>query len=457
MVNYDYIIIGSGQAGTPLAFSLSQKGTVAIIEKGKLGGTCVNNGCIPTKTYVASARRIWDSLHGEELGIEIPAGTKANLKKIKDRKDKLINASREGIEKGIADNKNITLYRAEAHFISNHEIEVNGEHISSKNIFINVGGRAFVPKEYQNAPYFTNENILETTELPEHLIIIGGSYIGLEFGQMFKRFGSKVTIVERDKKLIAREDVEVSETIAEILKAEGLKLVFNAKEITLSQKNDTGICLTINGDESHVIRGSHVLLAIGRQPNTDTLNLQNTSIALTKKGFIEVNDFCESNVEGVFAIGDCNGKGAFTHTSYNDFQIVESFISGKKDRKISDRITTYGLFIDPPMGRVGMTKTQAVSKGHNVLVAHRAMSKVGRAKEKGETLGFMEAIIDADTQQFLGACILGVGGDEIINGITNLMYAKQPYTIFRDAVHIHPTVSELIPTMLEDLKLLYKK
>lgn len=457
MLNYDYIIIGSGQAGTPLAFSLSKKGTVAIIEKGKIGGTCLNNGCIPTKTYIASARRIWDSMHGEELGIEIPAGTKANLKKIKDRKDKLINTSREGIEKAIIDNKNITLYRAEAQFISNYEIEVNGEHISSKNIFINVGARAFIPEEYQNIPHFTNENILETTELPEHLIIIGGSYIGLEFGQMFKRFGSKITIVERDEKLIGREDAEVSETIADILKAEGLEIVLNAKKIALDLKNDGTICLTINGDKPQVITGSHVLLAIGRLPNTDTLNLRNTSIELNKRGFIEVNDYCQTNIEGIFALGDCNGKGAFTHTSYNDFQIVERFILGKKNRKISDRVTTYGLFIDPPMGRVGMTKDEAISKGHNILVAHRAMSRVGRAKEKGETLGFMEAIIDADTQLFLGACILGVGGDEIINGITNLMYAKQPYTIFRDAVHIHPTVSELIPTMLEDLKPINKK
>ena len=457
MINYDYIIIGSGQAGTPLAFSLSEKGKVALIEKAKIGGTCLNNGCIPTKTYVASARRAWESLHGEELGIEIPAGSKTNLKKVKARKDKLINTSRDGIEKAISDNKNITLYKAEAQFISNYEIQVNGKHISSKNIFINVGARAYIPEEYQSIPYFTNENILETTDLPEHLIIIGGSYIGLEFGQMFKRFGSKVTIVERAERLIAREDAEVSDTIAKILKAEGIELILNAKKTTISAKNDGGINLSINGNRPNTITGSHVLLAIGRVPNTDTLNLQNTSIKLSKKGYIEVNDYCETNVEGIFALGDCNGKGAFTHTSYNDFQVVQSFISGEKNRKISDRIPTYGLFIDPPMGRVGMTKSEAISQGYRILIAHRDMSQVGRAKEKGEVLGFMEALIDADTQQFLGACILGVGGDEIINGITNLMYAKAPYTIFRDAVHIHPTVSELIPTMLADLQPIPKK
>jgi pyruvate/2-oxoglutarate dehydrogenase complex dihydrolipoamide dehydrogenase (E3) component len=450
MKKFDFIIIGSGQAGIPLAFSLSKKGTVALIEKSLLGGTCVNNGCTPTKAYVASARRIWDVFHGEEMGIETPAGAKANLEKIKARKDILVNNSREGIEKSIADNDNITLFRGEAHFLSNSDITVNDQSITATQIFINVGARAVIPEEYKQVDYLTNIDILELTQLPEHLMIIGGSYIGLEFGQMFRRFGSKVTIIERGDRLISREDNNVSDTIAYIMKSEAVELKFNAKEINVWQ-NDNGISIKINGVDKEII-GSHLLLAVGRVPNTDTLQLENTSINFDEKGYIVVDDYCKTSVDGIFAIGDCNGKGGFTHTSYNDFQIVEDYIMGNKKIKISDRITTYGLFIDPPLGRVGMTKSEAAKQGFDVLIANIPMSKIARAKEKGETKGFMEAIIDAKTNQFLGACVLGVGGDEIINGFTNLMYAKKPYTIFRDAVHIHPTVTELIPTMLKNLK-----
>lgn len=453
MKNFDYIIIGSGQAGVPLAFSLSKKGTVAIVEKSFLGGTCVNNGCIPTKAYVASARRMWDAFHGDALGIEIPDGTKANLEKIKARKDKLVHESRFGIEKSLTSNENITLYKAEAYFLSDYVVQVGDTAITAKKIFINVGARAVVPQTYEGVPFYTNENILEIKDIPKHLIIIGGSYIGLEFGQIFRRFGSEVTIIESHEKLIAKEDDTVCDAVAEILKIEGIQLVFNAKEIAAIENNQDGITVTIDKSE---IKGSHLLLAVGRLPNTDTLRIENTHIEVDEKNYIKVNDYCQTNVEGIFAIGDCNGKGAFTHTSYNDFQIVESFLLSKKERKISDRITTYGLFIDPPLGRIGMTKKEALEKGYEVLVAHRPMTKVGRAKEKGESLGFMEAVIDAKTNLFLGACVLGVGGDEIINGITNLMYGKQPYTVFRDAVHIHPTVSELIPTMLETLKPIHK-
>ena len=453
MKNFDYIIIGSGQAGVPLAFSLSKKGTVAIVEKSFLGGTCVNNGCIPTKAYVASARRMWDAFHGDALGIEIPDGTKANLEKIKARKDKLVYESRFGIEKSLTSNENITLYKAEAYFLSDYVVQVGDTAITAKKIFINVGARAVVPQAYAGVPFYTNENILEIKDIPKHLIIIGGSYIGLEFGQIFRRFGSEVTIIESHEKLIAKEDDTVCDAVAEILKIEGIQLVFNAKEIAAIENNQDGISVTIDKSE---IKGSHLLLAVGRLPNTDTLRIENTHIEVDGKNYIKVNDYCQTNVEGIFAIGDCNGKGAFTHTSYNDFQIVESFLLSKKERKISDRITTYGLFIDPPLGRIGMTKKEALEKGYEVLVAHRPMTKVGRAKEKGESLGFMEAVIDAKTNLFLGACVLGVGGDEIINGITNLMYGKQPYTVFRDAVHIHPTVSELIPTMLETLKPIHK-
>lgn len=449
MKKFDYIIIGSGQAGVPLAFSLSKTGTVAVIEKSFVGGTCVNSGCTPTKAYVASARRIWDAFHGDELGIDIPDGTKANLKKIKARKDVIVNDSRSGITKAFEDNDKITLFEGVAHFVSNYEIAVADENLTAPKIFINVGARAFVPKEYEDLPFYTNQNILELTDLPEHLIIIGGSYIGLEFGQMFRRFGSKVTIIERNDTLIGREDDNVTATVAEIMAMEGVDVVLNAQDIDVSQMGKGNIAVKVGNRE---IKGSHLLLAIGRLPNTDTLKLENTTIELDKKGYVKVNDYCQTNVDGIFALGDCNGEGAFTHTSYNDFQIVQSFLLGKKERKISDRISTYGLFIDPPLGRVGMTKKQALAKGYEVLAAYRPMTKVGRAKEKGETIGFMEAVIDSKTNLFLGACVLGVGGDEVINSITTLMYANQPYTVLRDAVPLHPTVSELIPTMLEELK-----
>lgn len=449
MKKFDYIIIGSGQAGVPLAFSLSKTGTVAVIEKSFVGGTCVNSGCTPTKAYVASARRIWDAFHGDELGIDIPDGTKANLKKIKARKDVIVNDSRSGITKAFEDNDKITLFEGVAHFVSNYEIAVGDENLTAPKIFINVGARAFVPKEYEDLPFYTNQNILELTDLPEHLIIIGGSYIGLEFGQMFRRFGSKVTIIERNDTLIGREDDNVTATVAEIMAMEGVDVVLNAQDIDVSQMGKGNIAVKVGNRE---IKGSHLLLAIGRLPNTDTLKLENTTIELDKKGYVKVNDYCQTNVDGIFALGDCNGEGAFTHTSYNDFQIVQSFLLGKKERKISDRISTYGLFIDPPLGRVGMTKKQALAKGYEVLTVYRPMTKVGRAKEKGETIGFMEAVIDSKTNLFLGACVLGVGGDEVINSITTLMYANQPYTVLRDAVPLHPTVSELIPTMLEELK-----
>lgn len=451
MKKFDYIIIGSGQAGIPLAFNLSKLGEVkiALIEKSQLGGSCVNNGCIPTKAYVASARRIWDAMHGAEMGIEIPKGAKANLKKIKKRKDEITKLSRVNIEEAVKRNVKLTLFKGEAHFLNDKEIAIGKEKITAKQIFINVGARPVEPEEYQEVDYLTNESILQLTEIPQHLIIIGGSYIGLEFAQMFKRFGSKVTIIEQNEKLIDREDSTVSDTVAEILTSDGVEMVLGAKDISVKQHKKESISVKVKGKE---IKGSHLLLAIGRIPNSDTLQLENTSIKLDKKGYIKVNEYCQTNVDGVFAMGDCNGQGAFTHTSYNDFQIVASFIRGEKKRKISDRITTYGLFIDPPLGRVGMTKKEALEKGHKILVGYRPMATIGRAIEKGETQGFMEAVVDAKTNLFLGACVFGVGGDEIINGVINLMYAKQPYTAFRDAIHIHPTVSELFPTMLQKLE-----
>lgn len=448
---FDSIIIGSGQAGTPLVFSLASKGKkVAFIEKTQVGGTCLNVGCTPTKTYVASARRMWDIAHSNDVGVDFDGSFSANMQSIKERKDALIAKSHQGIYKGIETNEHIHFFKGEAQFISDNEVQVNDTILTAKEIFINVGGRAFVPEEYKDIPHLTNVSILDLNELPKHLIIIGGSYIGLEFGQIFKRFGSRVTIIERGDRIIRKEDKDISEEILNFLKADGIEFVFNAKKIVPSY-NGEEVTLKIN--ESTEVSGSHLLLAIGRKPNTDILKIENTAISLDDRGFINVDDQCQTNINGIFALGDCNGKGAFTHTAYNDYQIVENYLFGDKTRKISDRIPTYGLFVDPPLGRCGMTKAAALDKGIKVLEGKRAMKKIARAKEKAETFGFMSVLVNADTEQIIGACVLGTGGDEVITSILNVMYAKQSYKLIRDSMVLHPTISELIPTTLENLSL----
>jgi len=451
--HYDAIIIGSGQAGTPLVFKMASKGKkVAFIEKEHLGGTCLNIGCTPTKTYVASARRMWDAQHGEELGVLIPEGATVDLQKVKARKDALIKKSVDGITGGVEKSKNITLYKGEARFEGNKIIVVNGEQLTGDEIYINVGGRPFIPEGFEDVDYLTNQSILQLESLPEHLIIVGGSYIGLEFGQMFRRFGCKVTIIERGSTIIKREDTEVSQHILSFLRAEGIEFRLNANCISGKQVDNGQISVTVDCNEgSPEITGSHLLLAVGRRQNTDLLNLERTDIKTNERGFIEVNDYLQTSVADVYALGDCNGKGAFTHTAYNDYEIVAENKFDGKDRKVSDRILTYGLFVDPPLGRAGMTKQEALKKGYEILEAKRPMSRIARAKEKGETKGFMSTIIDAKTQKILGATVLGVGGDEIISSILNMMYADAPYTIIRDSVQPHPTISELIPTMLENL------
>lgn len=454
MRQYDAIIIGSGQAGTPLVFKLASAGQkVAFIEKEHVGGTCLNVGCTPTKTYVASARRMWDASHGAELGIEIPEGTKANLKNIKARKDALISKSVNGILAGLKGIKNIDFYEGEARFDGQKIVEVNNVQLTAGNIYINVGARPFIPKDFADVNYHDNQSILELEEVPEHLIIVGGSYIGLEFGQIFRRLGSKVTIIERGSTIIGREDEDVSETIFQFLKQEGIEFRLNAT--CLSGENNPSGGLTVHVDCTNgapAITGSHLLLAVGRTPNTDTLNLGATGIKTNSRGFIEVNDYLETSVSGIYALGDCNGKGAFTHTAYNDYEIIAENLFDGKDRKISDRIVTYGLFTDPPLGRAGMTLEQAKQSGKKLKVGFRKMSDVARAREKGETNGFMRVIVDAETKKILGASILGTGGDEVISGILNIMYAGASYETIRDSVQAHPTVSELIPTLLEGIK-----
>ena len=454
MKKFDAIVIGSGQAGTPLVFRLAKAGMqVAFIEKKHLGGTCLNVGCTPTKTYVASARRMWDAQNGEDLGIEIPDGAVANMKKIKARKDALIKKSVDGITKGVTDNEKITYIKGEAKFKAEKTIEVNGELLTAPEIYINVGGRPFVPKDFEKTCFLTNESLLELDKIPEHLLIVGGSYIGLEFGQMFKRFGAEVSIFEKGERIIHREDEKTSSTVQKFMEDEGV--TFHLDKECISGKREADDSITIiakdaDGNETKVT-GSHLLLAVGRRPNTDTLGLENAGIETNDKGFIKVNDYLETNVKGIYALGDCNGEGAFTHTAYNDYEIIAENRFDGKDRKVSDRILTYGLFVDPPLGRVGMTKAQAIEKGLDILVGERPMSKISRAKEKGETNGYMSVVVDAQSEQILGATVLGVGGDEIISGFVNIMYAGSGYTTIRDSIQPHPTVSELIPTMLESL------
>ncbi|MEZ5047184.1 MAG: L-histidine N(alpha)-methyltransferase [Chitinophagaceae bacterium] len=449
MKKYDAIIIGSGQAGTPLVFNLAEKGyTIAFIEKKEVGGTCLNVGCTPTKTYVASARRMWDIAHSKDVGVDFEGSFKANMESIKNRKDKLITNSVNGIRKSLENYPNIDFIEGEAKFISNYEIEVQNNIITAPQIFINVGGRPMIPEEYNSIPYLTNESILELNELPKHLIIIGASYIGLEFGQIFKRFGSDVTIIERSNRIINREDEEQSEEILKFLKEDGIQFVLNSKSIVPSYDGNK---INIRVNDNQTISGTHLLLAIGRKANTDLLQISNTDIQVDDRAYIKVNDYCQTNIDGIFAMGDCNGQGAFTHTAYNDFQIVDNYLFGNKTRKISDRITTYGLFVDPPLGRCGLTKKQALEKGINLLEGKRKMKIIARAKEKAETHGFMSILVDADSDLIVGASILGTGGDEIITSILNVMNSKMPYKLIRDSIVLHPTISELIPTTLEKL------
>lgn len=450
---YDAIIIGSGQAGTPLAFQFAKrKQSVAFIEKEHFGGTCLNVGCTPTKAYVASARRMWDYQQMEALGVDVKGSAQINLKKVKERKDNLVRSSVEGIAKGIEEDKNITVFKGKAEFTDLKTVTVNGQQLTAPQIFINVGGRPRIPEGFDSVPYLTNQSILELQEVPKHLIIIGGSYIGLEFGQMFRRFGSKVSIIEMNPHLIGREDEEISRTVEEILMNEGVHLRLKAKCISASLLDHERIRVDVDCEDGPpTLEGTHLLLATGRILNGDQLNLEATGLSLNDRGVIPVNDSLETKQKGIFALGDCNGKGAFTHTSYNDFEIISDHLWGKGKRKVSDRITTYSLFIDPPLGRAGMTRQQALDQGYEILEASYPMKKIARAREKGETQGLMNIIVDRQTNKILGAAVLGTGGDEIITSILQVMYADEPYTVIRDSVIPHPTISELIPTMLEEL------
>ncbi len=413
----------------------------------------MNDGCTPTKTYVASARRIRDARNGAELGIHIPEGATADLKRIKSRKDKIVKESVESISSGVENEENITFFNGQANFTGKKMIHVNDVELTAPEIYINTGARAVIPESLEQLDYLTNESILQLEELPEHLLIVGGSYIGLEFGQMFRRFGSKVTIIEKGPAIIGREDSEISENILDFLQEEGIEFRLNTSCIGGIQNNDNSVTLKLDCKQgAPEISGSHLLIGVGRRPNTDSLNLKACGIKTDDRGYIHVNEYLETNVEGIYALGDCNGKGAFTHTSYNDFEIIADNKFNNKNRKVSDRITAYNLYIDPPLGRAGLTRKAALEKGVKLLEATMPMSKVSRAKEKGETKGMMQIIVNAENLRIIGAAILGVGGDEVIGSILQNMYTDVPYTVMKNAVISHPTVSELLPTLLKGLK-----
>ncbi len=449
---FDAIIVGAGQAGPSLAGRLTAAGnTVAVIERKLVGGTCVNTGCIPTKTLVASAHAAHLARRGAEYGVGTGEVT-VDMTKVKARKDGIVLDDRQGVETWLEGMDGASLIRGHARFVDPHTLDVDGRLLSADRIFLNVGGRAVAPDfpGLSDIDYLTNVGILELDSVPEHLVIIGGSYIALEFAQMYRRFGARVTVVERGPRLTSREDEDVSATIKEILEAEGIDIVLNATDIRFT-KQDNGFEVT-PAEGAAPIAGTHLLVAVGRVPNTDDLGLQNAGVRTDKRGYIEVDDQLRTSAEHIWAMGDCNGKGAFTHTSYNDYEIVAANLLDDDPRRVSDRVPTYALYIDPPLGRAGLTVDQVRSSGRKALVAKRPMTRVGRAVEKGETQGFMKVVVDAETEEILGAAILGVGGDEVIHSILDIMTAKLPYTAISRTMHIHPTVSELVPTLLQDLQ-----
>jgi pyruvate/2-oxoglutarate dehydrogenase complex dihydrolipoamide dehydrogenase (E3) component len=452
---FDAIIIGTGQAGPYLAGRIAGAGMkVAVVERKLIGGTCVNTGCIPTKTMVADAYAAHMAGRAADFGVVIEGGVRMDMRHVKARHDSVSGASRTGLEKWLGGMENCTLYRGHARFESPWEIRVGDERLASDRIFINVGGRAAVPPMpgVNEIEFLTNSSMMEVDFLPKHLLIVGGSYVGLEFGQMFRRFGSEVTIVEMAPRLVHREDQDVSDAIREILEREGIQIRLNAKCIGFSRRGSEMMTRMDCSEGAPELASTHVLLAVGRRPNTDDLGLDQAGVEVDERGFILVDDELCTNVPGIWALGDCNGRGAFTHTAYNDGEIAAANLLDHDHRRVSDRITAYALYTDPPLGRAGMTEAEVLRTGRKALVGKRLMTKVGRAVEKAETQGFMKAVVDAETNQILGAAILGTCGDEAIHSLLDVMYAKAPYTLVRRAVHIHPTVSELIPTMLGDLR-----
>jgi pyruvate/2-oxoglutarate dehydrogenase complex dihydrolipoamide dehydrogenase (E3) component len=451
---YDAIIIGAGQAGPSLAGSLTASGMkVALIERKLIGGTCVNTGCTPTKTLVASAKAAYEARRARDYGVKIDGAISIEMVEVRARKDAVVAKSRTGLTTWLRSMAGCTIFEGHARFMGAGTVRVSEQVLKSERIFINVGARPRIPPlpGVESIPYLTSSSVLELDQLPEHLIVIGGSYIGLEFAQMYRRFGSKVTVIEMSPRLVSREDGDVSDAVRGILEAEDIAIRTDAECIRFHMRGNDIVAEARCTAGAPEVAGSHLLLAVGRKPNTDDLSLDAAGIAADEHGYIIVDDELRTNIPGIWALGDCNGRGGFTHTAYNDFEIVADNLLHNGARRVSDRIPCYALYIDPPLGRAGMTEAQARATGREIRVGKRPMTRVSRAVEKGETQGFMKVIVDAESGTIVGANILGVGGDEAIHGVIDIMSAKAPYTTLQHTVHIHPTVSELIPTVLGEL------
>ncbi len=452
---YDAIIIGAGQSGPPLAGRMNQEGLrVAIIERKLMGGTCVNVGCTPTKTLVGSARVAYYARRALDFGVVIDGDVRVDMNKVKARIDQVSGEANRNVTAWVEGMENVDLFRGHARFVDANTVKVDGERLEADKIFIDVGSRARVPDMpgLADVPFLTNSGMMEIDFLPEHLIIIGGSYIGLEFAQMYRRFGSKVTVVEMADRIISRDDNDVSAAVQEILEGEGVTFRLQAECVT-ARPHGQGVAVGVTCDVGpKEVIGSHLLLAVGRVPNSDDLGLENAGVETNERGFITVDKYLRSNVPGIWAMGEVNGRGAFTHTTYNDYEIVAANLFDDDARSTDDRILCYGLFVDPPLGRIGMTEQAVRKSGRRALVGKRMMTRVSRAREFGDTRGFIKILADADSREILGAAILGMSGDEAIHCLLDLMYAKKPYTVISRAVHIHPTVAELIPTVLQEMQ-----
>jgi pyruvate/2-oxoglutarate dehydrogenase complex dihydrolipoamide dehydrogenase (E3) component len=453
MNRYDAIIIGTGQAGPSLAERLAGSGMqVAVIERGRFGGTCVNNGCTPTKTLIASAYAAHMARRAADYGVETGA-VKVDMPQVKARKDALVERSTSSLEKWLSTLPNVHVFRGQARFVGSRTVAVGAETLTAERVFIDVGGRPYVPElpGVRQVPYLTSESMMDVDFVPAHLLIVGGSYVGLEFGQMYRRFGSRVTIIEMAPRLVHREDPEVSEAIRDILAAEGIEIRLDARCLALESAPE-GVRVKVDCSAgAPSVPGTHVLLAVGRAPNTDGLGLREAGIETDAHGYVKVDETLATSAQNVYALGDCNGRGAFTHTAYNDYEIVADNLLNGAHRKVSDRIPIYALFTDPPLGRLGRTEAEARQEGYDILIGRMPMTDVARARERGETQGFMKVLVDARSKQILGAAILGVGGDEVVHSLVDAMYGHLPYTVVQHGVRIHPTVSELIPTMLGEL------
>jgi pyruvate/2-oxoglutarate dehydrogenase complex dihydrolipoamide dehydrogenase (E3) component len=448
--SFDAVIIGTGQSGPALAHALAATGrSVAIIERRDFGGSCVNHGCIPTKTLVASARAAHVARRAADYGVSV-GDVRVDLKAVKARKDAIVRESTTGVEKALRDNDRITVIEGHGRLSGPGEVRVGDRMLKAGLIVLNVGARARRPEipGLTDVPYLTSTGMLELDDLPDQLAIVGGGYIGLEFGQMFRRFGSEVTIIQRGPVLLPREDPDFSEAVREVLEGEGVRVLTGTEPAGVK----SGVRLQLTGAHKQDLTCSHLLVAVGRVPNTDDLGLAQAGVERDERGYITVDEQLRTNVEGIYAIGDCNGRGAFTHTSYNDFEILRDHLLGEGRRRLSDRVFAHAVYMDPPLARVGLTEREVRERGRPALIATMPMKRVGRARERGETQGFMKVLVDKQSERILGAAILGINGDEAVHTFLDVMYADAPYTVLRDAVHIHPTVSELIPTLLEGLE-----